>query len=149
MRKMHSLHPHDSALTRTFKKIDFKSFFLKIQKTEQEFFKIAVVSAVNQNQPLAFSVWLYVHHRKFYVLIRHFKFFNPSAVSVVREKIRIVFIKKFRRFFVIRFFVGVAVVHKKFAHAVIGNRIFNPLLFHGLVTKRNKLAFPIFAVVDF
>jgi len=143
MGEVHSLYPHNSALSGTLKHIDLKAFFTKIKYGEKKFFKIAVVSAVDKYCTLAFACRNGVHNRKLYIFKGHVKFFYNSIFTL--KEIRIILIKKLGSFKIVFFLVRVAVIHKKLAHTVICNGIFGAFLAHRLVAESNKLTLPVCA----
>ena len=146
MGKMHSLHAHHATLPRAFKHIYLESLLLHIENCKEKFFKITVISAMNQDSSLAFAFWYHMHYRKLNILIGYIKPLDPRTIPF--KKICIVFIKKFCSLLIIFLFIRVTIIHKELAHSIISNGIPCPPLFHGSITETYHFPFPVRAVMD-
>ena len=129
MGKVHTLYPHNTALTGTFKHIHLKALLLQIEEGKQKLLKIAVVAAVEKYRALAFAKGFDVHDRELHVFERHLCQLYPCIFAL--KIICVVFVEKLCCKLVIFPLVGVAVVHKKLAHAVVCYGISGALLTHG------------------
>ena len=144
VRKSRSLHTQNAALSRPFKKIHIVTVFGKIQHRKKQLFKITVVSAVQKYRPFrsfmrSAHAGFCVHNRKTDRTERNVEAFNRAR----RKIIGIVRVKQIGGFFIIRKLVTVSVRHKKFAHAIISDRVFGSAFFERIVSQADKRMLPV------
>lgn len=143
MSKVHALDAHNSALPVTLEHIDLKALFPKIKYRKEELLKIAVIAAVDKNNALAFGFGNGVHYRKLHSLKGHLYFFYDGIFAF--KIIGVILVEKHGGFKIVFLLIGVTVVHKELAHAVVGNRVFGAFLVHCPVAEGDQLALPVSA----
>lgn len=139
--KVHALDAHNSALPVTLEHIDLKALFPKIKYRKEELLKIAVIAAVDKNNALAFGFGNGVHYRKLHSLKGHLYFFYDGIFAF--KIIGVILVEKHGGFKIVFLLIGVTVVHKELAHAVVGNRVFGAFLVNCPVAEGNQLALPV------
>ena len=94
---------------------------------------------MDEDCALACSIRHHMHHRQLHILIGDIISFNPWIFSL--KEICIVLVKELGCLLILLSLIRITVIHEELAHTIIGNRIYNAFLPHGLVAESDQFPF--------